>query len=270
MKGLRVRNDSLRLAIFGDPVSHSISPLMHNYALRGLDIEGCYGRYRLKDGSKLREKFFELGLDGANITVPHKEAAFGACDELDPFAKKVGAVNTILLKDNKLYGFNTDAPGFLSSISDFGAKSVLLLGAGGTARSTAAILRDNGYGVAILNRSKGRLESFADLGFEVYTYDDFVPKRYDLVVNTTSAGLSDDVLPAPKELLESVIPSSKACIDVIYGKETPFMSLAKELKKPVKDGSEMLLYQGMIALDIFTGHRYDSDLIEKYMRKAFV
>lgn len=257
-------------AIFGNPVSHSKSPLMHNLAFKGLGFHGCYGRYRLEDGKKLRETFFALGLKGINITVPHKEHAYNACDVLDEFAKKVGAVNTIVERGGRLYGYNTDAPGFLKAISEFeGIKSVLFLGAGGTAQSTAIILKEAGYRVTVLNRSAPRLEKFAKEGFETAIFDTFTPQAYDLVVNMTSAGLEDESLPAPKEILEALIPQAKACVDVIYGKETPFLKLAKRAGKPTKDGSDMLLYQGIIAFDHFTDHRYRFDEIKQYMQKAF-
>ena len=258
-------------AIFGNPVSHSKSPLMHNLAFRGLKYNGCYNRYRLEDGSRLKETFFALKLKGINITVPHKEHAYNTCDELDPFAQKVGAVNTIVEKEGKLHGFNTDAPGFLKAISEFEeVKKVLFLGAGGTAQSTSTILRDEGYEVTVLNRSAGRLEKFAEADFETATYETFRPDgTYDLVINMTSAGLEDNALPAPKALLDSVIPSAKACVDVIYGKETPFLKLAKRQEKPTKDGSDMLLYQGIIAFGHFTDHRYTFDEIKSYMQKAF-
>ena len=257
-------------AIFGNPVSHSKSPLMHNLSFQGLGIDACYTRYLLEDGERLKETFFKLQLKGINITVPHKEHAYNACDVLDPFAQKVGAVNTIVEKEGKLYGYNTDAPGFLKAISEFKeVKSVLFLGAGGTARSTSGILREEGYEVTILNRGAGRLERYKNDGFETYTFGTFIPKKYDLVINMTSAGLEDDALPAPEEILERVIPSSKACIDVIYGKETPFLKLAKKYKKPTKDGSDMLLYQGIIAFEYFTGHQYSFEEILPYMKKAF-
>ena len=258
-------------AIFGDPVSHSKSPLMHNLAFRGLGYDACYGRYRLEKGEELRKAFFALGLKGINITVPHKEYAYRACDHLDPFAKKVGAVNTIVEKRGELYGYNTDAPGFLKAISEFEeTKTVLFLGAGGTARSTSAILRDEGYLVTILNRSGGRLEHFREAGFDTATFESFKAKPFDLVINMTSAGLKDDALPAPREILDAVIPATSACVDVIYGKETPFLKLAKTYGKPTKDGSDMLLYQGIIAFEHFTGHQYGFDEIKKFMERAFI
>jgi len=255
--------------IFGNPVSHSKSPLMHNIAFRALGIDACYGRYLLEDGTQLRERFLALGLKGVNVTVPHKEHAYYACDLLDPFAKKVGAVNTIVEREGKLHGYNTDAPGFLKAISEFSAKRVLFLGAGGTAQATAAILRDEGYHVTILNRSAGRLTRFIEAGFETYTFEDFQPQTYDLVINMTSAGLEDMSLPAPLEILESVIPRAIACIDVIYGKQTPFLQLAQALGKPTKDGSDMLLYQGVIAFEHFTEYRYGFEEILDQMKRAF-
>ena len=257
--------------IFGNPVSHSKSPLMHNLAFKGLNYKGCYTRYRLEDGAKLRDTFIKLGLKGANITVPHKEEAFKACDELDEFAQKVGSVNTIVNRDGKLHGYNTDAPGFLKAISTFkNIKTVLFLGAGGTAQSTSIILREAGYDVSILNRNVGRLERFKKEGFLTYTFDSFnKSNHYDLVVNMTSAGLEDDNLPCPIEILEQIIPTSYACVDVIYGKETPFLKLAKLYNKPTKDGSDMLLYQGIIAFVKFTEDRFSFEEIKDHMQKAF-
>jgi len=257
-------------AIFGDPVSHSKSPLMHNLAFKKLGFDACYTRYLLEDGAKLKERFLGLKLKGVNVTVPHKEHAFNACDVLDPFAKKIGVVNTIVKRDGKLYGYNTDAPGFLRAISEFeDIKTVLFLGAGGTAQSTSSILRDAGYEVSILNRSQGRLEKYIADGFKAYTFETFKPCVFDLVVNMTSAGLEDDSLPAPKEILDIVVSSSKACVDVIYGKETPFLKLAKHCGKPSKDGSDMLLYQGVIAFEHFTHNLYKFDEIRPVMQKAF-
>ena len=258
-------------AIFGNPVSHSKSPLMHNLAFQGLGYDACYTRYLLEDGAQLKEKFLNLGLKGVNVTVPHKEAAFNACDNLDPFAQKIGVVNTIVKRNGKLHGYNTDAPGFLKAISEFSdVKTVLFLGAGGTAQSTSSILRDEGYEVTLLNRSKARLEKYKTDGFQTYTFENFVSQPYDLVINMTSAGLEDDSLPAPKEILDQVLPQAKACVDVIYGKETPFLKLAKSHNKPTKDGSDMLLYQGIIAFEYFTNHRYTFQDIKSMMKKAFI
>jgi len=263
-------------AIFGNPVSHSKSPLMHNATFKALDIDSCYARYQLTDGERLREKFLSLRLTGANITVPHKEHAYRACDYLDEFAQKVGSVNTIVKRDGKLYGYNTDAPGFLRAISEFeDIKRVLFIGAGGTAQSTSVVLRDAGYDVTIINRTPARLERYISDGFVCYSFDELLGmdmhqiERFDLVVNMTSAGLEDDSLPAPMEILNEFLPHSKACVDVIYGKQTPFLRLAKEQNKETKDGSDMLLYQGIIAFEHFTNYSHSFKQILPHMRRVF-
>jgi len=259
-------------AIFGNPVSHSKSPLMHNFAFHTLKYNGCYGRYLLEDGAHLRETFLSLGLYGANITVPHKEAAFEACDWCDEFANKVKAVNTIVLKDGKLHGYNTDGPGFLKAIGDFdNIKTILLLGAGGTAQATSMILKDAGHKVTILNRTAARLEPFIQSGLECYDYNTLPQNSsFDLIANMTSAGLQDDSLPAPISILEPLINNAHGCIDVIYGKETPFLRLAKQANKPTQDGSAMLLNQGVLAFDHFTDHKFTLDQIEQAMKIAFL
>ncbi len=257
------------LTIFGDPVSHSISPILHNFTIKELSLNGCYTRYHLSDGDKLREVFFSCGFDSANITVPHKEAAFKACDEVVGIAKKIKAVNTIVKKDQKLIGYNTDAPGFFESIKEFqGIKKALLLGAGGTAKAIAHILKENSIKPTILNRSKNRLTYFKDNGFLAYSWEEFRVDRYDIIINTTSAGLSNDALPLKRELLRELISHSNYCIDVIYNKLTPFLKLSKELNKPYKDGSDMLLYQAVLAFIEFFEHKANKNSIKKAMQEA--
>jgi shikimate dehydrogenase len=150
------------------------------------------------------------------------------------------------------------------------AGRVLFLGAGGTAQSSAVMLRDAGYEVTILNRSAPRLEYFRELGFETATWEEFAGGRFDLVVNMSSAGLEDESLPAPEELLKEVLQGAKAAVDVIYGRQTPFLCLAKALGVPTRDGSDMLLYQGVIAFDYFTDRRFKRQVIETVMRGAFL
>ena len=257
-------------AIFGDPVAHSRSPLMHNHVFKSLGVKACYTRVHLKDGSKLKETFFALGLSGANVTVPHKEAAFEACDEVRGFANSVGVVNTLVNENGRLIGYNTDADGFMFAVRPFGpVQSVLVLGAGGTAKALCSKFKEEGLEVTVLNRSASRLEYFKERGFSVHTWDDMPRRRFDLVVNTTSAGLEDDNLPAPRELLEPLLAEAGFAADAIYGKMTPFLKLAAELGKTYKDGADMLLGQGVLANAHFTDNRFDLETIERVMRESF-
>jgi len=233
--------------IFGDPVEHSKSPLMHNYFFKKNGINECYGRYRLKEGSEIITKFKELKIKGANVTVPHKEWAYRLADEVRGVAKKIGAVNTLVLEDGKIVGYNTDAPGFLEAIKEFEYKSVLIIGAGGTAKAISLVLPQ----AEVLNRSDKRLDYFKEKGIKAYTWETFEKKSYDLIINTTSAGLNDNSYPAKEELLKELFSKARYAVDVIYGKETPFLKLAKEYNLKTKSGLDMLVYQGVLAMELF-------------------
>jgi shikimate dehydrogenase len=240
---------------------------MHNLAFQTLGYDGCYTRWLLEDGERLRETFFALGFKGVNITVPHKEHAFHAADVVEDFAAEVRAVNTLVLKDGKLYGYNTDAPGFYRALTQLGeVKRALIMGAGGTARALSLFLRSKGIEIEVVNRSAGRLGWFEKERFVCHTWESFSPASWDAVINTTSAGLTDESLPMPRELLDPALARARYAVDVIYGRETPFLKEAKRLGLPHFDGSEMLLQQGIIAFDHFTGHRYTLEEIEKAMR----
>jgi shikimate dehydrogenase len=258
-------------AIFGNPVSHSKSPLMHNMVFKDLGIKACYTRILLEDGSKLKETFFKLGLSGVNVTVPHKEAAFESCDEVRGFAKKVGAVNTIVLEDEKLIGYNTDADGFMYAIKSYeNIKKVLVLGAGGTAKAIVQKFLEENKEVTILNRSKQRLDFFQKISAKTYTWEDFVLEKYDIVVNTTSAGLNDENLPAPKNLIEKILLNTSYAADAIYGKLTPFLKEAKDKNIPFVDGADMLLGQGVLANELFINKSFSKEMILKSMKKSFL
>jgi len=258
-------------SIFGNPVAHSRSPLMHNSVFKNLNYPACYTRTHLLDGSKLKETFFSLGLSGANVTVPHKEAAFNACDEVRGFAKTVGVVNTLVNENGKLIGYNTDADGFMYAIEEFkNIKNILILGAGGTAKALGARFKQEGIKVSVLNRSEGRLSFFDALDCLTYTWDTFELSEYDLVVNTTSAGLKDEELPAPKELILSILQNTNYVADAIYGKLTPFLQLANKKNITYKDGADMLLGQGVLANELFVNAILDKEDIKKEMAMSFL
>lgn len=258
-------------SIFGDPISHSRSPLMHNSVFKNMGYKACYTRTHLLDGTKLKETFFNLGLSGANVTVPHKEAAYNACDEVRGFASTVGVVNTLVNENGKLIGYNTDADGFIYAIEEFGKiKNVLILGAGGTAKALASKFKQEQISVHVLNRSVSRLAYFQDLGCQAFSWDNFKLQEYDLVVNTTSAGLKDDELPAPKELINTILEHTNFVADAIYGKMTPFLKLAQNKNIRFKDGADMLLGQGILANELFVDKKLRREDIKFYMQKSFL
>ena len=241
--------------IFGNPVSHSKSPLMHNYFFKKKGIDECYGRFCLKEGSEIIEKFKELKIKGANVTVPHKEWAYKLCDEVRGIAKEIEAVNTLVKEGEKVIGYNTDAPGFLEAVRDFEYKKPLIIGAGGTAKALSLVLPK----ADILNRSQNRLEYFKKKGKKTFTWNEIDKYDYDLIINTTSAGLNDENLPAPKEIINRLFSNAKYAVDVIYGKETPFLKKAKEFNLKTKSGLDMLVYQGVLSMELFLGKELERE-----------
>ena len=258
-----------KFCIFGNPVAHSKSPQMQNAGFKYLNIDASYEKFHLENGENIKEEFIKNSFSGSNITVPHKEIAFKQADIVRGIAQKIEAVNTYIKEDEKVVAYNTDAPGFLKAIESFGnIKRVLVLGAGGTAKAIALILQEQNIDVVVLNRSKEKLEFFKNNGIKAFSFEDFNFKneKFDLVVNSTSAGLKDDFLPAPKDILENILSKSSFAFDCIYGKITPFLALAKNLNNRIKDGEDMLLYQGVLAFELFTKTKADERLVEAMRR----
>ena len=257
-----------QFVIFGNPVEHSKSPQMQNAGLKHINCDALYKKHQLVDGSTIKDVFLQNSYSGANITVPHKEHAFANADEVRGIAKQIEAVNTYINENGKVIAYNTDAPGFLKAIESFGEiKNVLLLGAGGTAKALALALKEKSINVTVLNRSAEKLSFFENHSIKCFTWDKFEIDDFDLVVNSTSAGLKDDFLPCPKEILDDVFKKASFAFDCVYGKITPFLALAKENNLLIKDGEDMLLYQGVLAFEYFTNTKADEKLVEA-MRKG--
>lgn len=259
-----------QFCVFGNPIFHSKSPLIHNIVFstfaKQIGFSAFYGRYLLQDGKKLKNSFFELALSGANVTVPFKEEAYFQSDEVRGAACSIKSVNTLLLENNKLIGYNTDAEGFYRTIQDCGFKSALILGAGGSAKAIAYILREKGFQVSITNRSKERLDDFIKEGFDCFLMQDFAFRAFDIVINATPAGLKDNHLPMDENTLNSILKNSKMAYDLIYGIQTPFLKLAQNLGIYTKDGKEMLIEQAVLASELFCEHKVCFDDIRKQMK----
>jgi shikimate dehydrogenase len=248
--------------IFGNPVSHSKSPRMYNKCFKFYELNNyCYTRTLLEDGEKIIDSFKKLRISGASVTVPHKEWAYKLADEVRGIANEIKAVNCLVLEGDKIVGYNTDAEGFMESIKYFNYESVLIIGAGGTAKALSKMFKNP----TILNRSERRLNDFKD--YNNFTWDNFEIKEYDLIINTTSAGLNDDNLPAPKDILEKLFTKAKYAVDVIYH-ETPFQKMAKEYGLKLKDGSDMLVFQGVLQFEKFVNFKINRDEVAKLMKEA--
>lgn len=252
-------------AVFGNPISHSLSPFLHNFTFQQLGIDARYTRLLLQNDADLRRTIFEHNFSGANITLPLKESAFLACDEVRGIARKIGAVNTIVREGGKLIGHNTDAEGFYESLVDsakFKIKSALIIGAGGSARAIAFALREKGIKTKIINRGSQNLAFFAESSFDCALISDFCKdfkggfkaQKFDCVINATSSSI-EGKLPLDSAILGEILGGAKIAVDLMYGKKCPFLELAKKRRICALDGSKMLLYQAIKASHLFLNAR---------------
>lgn len=259
--------------LFGDPVAHSLSPVMQNAALEAAGIDGLYIPWRVQS-TGLPTAFASLrGMEnfgGANITVPHKEQAFALVDTLTPEAAAVGAVNAVVVRNGRLLGANTDGQGFLRSLyeeADFlpRGKPAVILGAGGAARAVAWSLAEAGAEpLIVVNRTAPRAQSLAEFVHRTIgtttiglALDDpqmpAAVKDGALVVNTTSVGLN----PADPPPIDPTLFQPGALVyDLIYRpRETVLLREAMRRGCRVMGGLGMLLYQGALAFELWTGQR---------------
>lgn len=242
-------------AVFGNPINHSKSPFLHNFVFENLNIDAKYVRFCLKNANDFRDIFFRYGFSGANITVPFKETLLESCDEIKGIATKIGAINTIIRVDSKLFGYNTDAIGFYNSVFSYknAFKNALIIGAGGSAKAIAFILKEHNIKVTIINKTPKRLDFFRDNGFACGLSSDFSVYKheiFDIIINATSSSINDE-LPLDSAILSHCFANAKLAIDLMYGKKCKFLELAKKRRIHTLDGTKMLLYQAIEASYLF-------------------
>ena len=268
--------------VLGDPVDHSLSPAMHNAAFAACDLPYLYLRFRVPSQA-LPEALCEarkLDMGGLNLTVPLKEVALPLLDEVSPEARRIGAVNTIVIDHGRLYGDNTDARGFLQALDaivQLDQAHVVIVGAGGSARAVGTALATAGCThVTIANRTLSRatelartLDELGGLQVTVTTLDaledgiGLIDAR--LVVNTTSTGLGAE----PIAVRHSATPQDCVFMDLVYGAQpTPFLRAAARGRRRTIDGSTMLLHQGALAFEAWTGRPAPLDAMRRALADA--
>ena len=255
------------VGIIGDPVAHSRSPAMHNAAFAALGLDWVYVPLPVEaaDVGAAVAAVRALGLAGINVTVPHKEAVLPHLDALTPLARRVGAVNTIINRNGRLLGDNTDVHGFAMTLRQqrvrLRGRTALVIGAGGAARAVLAALADAGVArIVIANRTAARAAALARrvrgpqrrvVALPALT-DPEVLADVALVVNTTSLGLHGNDFPP---LATAATPPTCVFIDLLYGRDTAFLRMARSARRRACDGGEMLLHQGARAFTSWTGRR---------------
>lgn len=269
------------LGIFGYPIEHSLSPIMHNAVLKHLDLDYCYIPLLVHPDmlNQAVQGIKALNIKGVNITIPHKEAVIPLLDEISDEANCIGSVNTIKNIEGKLIGFNTDGKGFMKSLSEADInvedKKVLIIGAGGAARAVGYYLSQEANQLYIYNRNmqrsvvlQGHLNSFknnvAIIEHELMNSHDFF-SDLDIIINTTPLGLKDDdMLPLDVDLLRG----HQVICDLIY-KETPLLQKASSKGCKTINGLGMLLWQGVLAFEIWTEIQPPVEIMKEALLKQF-
>ncbi|MBS4191375.1 shikimate dehydrogenase [Bacillus sp. FJAT-49705] len=253
-------------AVLGDPIAHSMSPAMHNdlFSIYGMDAH--YHPFHVKRGS-LEEAIKGLkaiGIAGFNITVPHKETIIPLLDEIDPLAKSIGAVNTVVNVNGKLIGYNTDGSGYLKGLIEefplINDKNVLIIGAGGAARAIYFTMAEAGVRrVDICNRTVSKAEVIVEecpyaANSNVYGMNEAenILGEYDLIIQTTPKGMEPETFELPLSLHN--LNQDAFVSDIIYNPlETKFLGEAKKKGARIQNGLNMFVFQGALAFEKWTG-----------------
>ncbi len=259
--------------LIGDPVEHSLSPLIHNAGYQALGINYVYVSFRVKDIKQVIEGIRGLGIRGASITLPHKTRAIEYVDEMDRVALEIGAVNTIVNNDGILIGYNTDYHGALKALEEATAlegKKAVLVGGGGAATAIALGLKRSGAKLVILNRTKEKAKRLA----EMFDADDSggmeklnEVSSADILINATPVGMwpkaNQSII--PKELLHDGL----TVFDTVYNpKETKLLIEARGKGCAIVYGYKMLLYQAAVQFELFTGHQAPLKVMESALTQA--
>ncbi len=265
--------------VIGDPIEHSLSPIMHNAAFEALGLDYVFLAFKVKSAcvADAVEGMRALNIRGLNVTMPHKKTVMASLDRIDLSAQIINSVNTILNKENLLFGFNTDGVGAVKALKENGVelkgRKVLLLGAGGAARAIAYAVSKEADELAILNRTikpaqelTRLLEKSANKKIISGTLSaEDIEKDLqdsDILINATSVGMKPraDESPIPPKLLRRNL----AVMDIVYNPlETKLAKDAKEAGAKVVSGVEMLIYQGAAAFEIWTGKSAPVEVMRK-------
>ncbi len=264
------------VGLIGWPVEHSLSPALHNAVFEHLGLNWCYLPLPVPPNQVAAavRGLLALGFRGANVTVPHKQAVLPFLDEIGSAARAIGAVNTIVIEDGRLLGHNTDGEGFLAAVREANfepaGKQALVLGAGGAARAVVYTLAQAACAVTIHNRTAERgdalvkemrdLNPTAEIGHAArLTKLDLA--SFDLLVNTTPVGMWPhvDKSPWPSQM---VLPAHWTVYDLVYNPlKTRLLQQAKAAGARPVDGLGMLIWQGALAFELWTGQSAPKDLM---------
>lgn len=267
------------LCVIGHPIEHSMSPIMHNAALKELSLDYVYIAFNIppNDLKKAVLGFKMFNIKGINVTIPYKETIIPYLDEIDPLAEKIGAVNTIKNEGKYLIGKNTDASGAKRALLDAGCeitgKKALILGAGGAAKAVSFAISEDLDAVYIANRTEKRAIKLAkDLtnkttikavgkNMSINTLKNLV-NDVDILINTTPLGMYPDIEASP--ISEEMLHNDLFVFDIVYNPlETRLLKEARKIGCKTLGGLDMFVNQGALAFEWWTGKKPNLNLMKE-------
>lgn len=253
-------------AVLGDPIGHSMSPLMHNDLFSYYGIDASYLPFQVKkeDLESAVRGLKALGAGGFNVTVPHKSAIIPFLDQVDDLAGKIGAVNTVVNEDGKWVGYNTDGPGFIRGLSPYipslTGKRILMIGAGGAARAIYfSMAMNQPQAVDIANRTLETAQKLVEecpfpISSKAISLEEAgkLAESYDIIVQTTLIGMHPKIDELPVHF--SSLKKNALVCDIIYNPlQTKFLQTAEQAGAQIQNGMDMFVYQGALAFEKWTG-----------------
>jgi len=282
--GPAIDSHTVLYGVIGDPIRHSKSPVMMNRAFRVTGVNAVYAAFHVSAGrlAAFAEGARAMGMGGFNVTIPHKSAIMEYLDEIDPTAEAAGAVNTVVRRDERLIGYNTDGPGYVRSLkeeagAEISGRRVVVLGAGGAARGILhALAREGPAHIAIVNRTYSRAEELArslaaGVPAEALGPDDLreACADADIVINTTSAGMSPNADELPLGIDASWMKPGAVASDIVYNPmRTRFLMDAERAGCRAHFGLGMFIYQGAYAFEYWTGRPAPVDAMREAVLRA--
>ncbi|PTI89336.1 shikimate dehydrogenase [Mammaliicoccus vitulinus] len=263
----------MKFGVIGHPIDHSLSPIMHSANFEALGRDDQYHALNVppQHFQRIREIIKEQEFNGFNITIPHKESIIPYLDEISPSAQYIGAVNTVLVKDDKWIGYNTDGIGFVKGLIDkhgpIDENNILVLGAGGASKGIVSeMIKFTNHKITVANRSVDRFDNW-QLEIKAMSLMEVKPliHTFDMIINTTPVGMNE-------KSSELIIPiekiSKKALVcDIIYiPNKTPLLQACEREGLAIYNGLDMFVYQGAESFEIWTGQEANIEVMKNRVK----
>ena len=273
-----------QFAVIGYPIEHSLSPILHNDIFQQLNLNAQYKKIQIppNDLTDFVKAISQRNLNGFNITIPHKTDILSYLDHINPRAKEIGAVNCVLNKNNKLWGFNTDWYGFSMLLKNndvnISGKTILILGAGGVAYSALySLISENAGKIFIINRThkntiklidnfKSNSENMEIIGLNS---EDIIANQIDIIINCTPLGMSPQQKKTP--ISKDLILPQHIIIDTIYTPlKTRLLHEAESIGAKIINGLDMFIYQGLASIDIWYGENVSKKVNHNLIKEKII